>query len=610
MKKYEYKAAVEKDAYYYRDTSVSPGNFARGHWVLKEWDESYGSSNGITTLSYKVGVSNHVWWSAFSGAGIGAGIAKEIVNDRQSWQYVYFDQNTGEYLSRSNKNDAASKLNDKGITLLGSGNFSEAKEYFNNAYINSSNKTDYDKFANSRDATALAIEAQTLLNSGKFSEAKDKFQAAYSLSIVSKFSNCKEAANIAAEAQRLLNEGKFSEAQIKFHDAYNKETGNKQAYADARHSAAIASEAQNLLKDGKFSEAATRFQKAANESTASEIKNTILNYKEATDLAAEAQTFFDNGNYSGAVTKFGAAYDKSNVYEVYSKFSNYKTKAQTEVDALALNSQGNTFFNQGNYVAAATKYQEAYSKSQISKEYSKYSTNKTKADKAAADKVAADKVAADKVAADKVAREEVARKTEEARQKAAEEARKVTAEKAAREEAARKVEEARQKAAEEVRKVAEKAAKEEAVREAKEAKKLAEKEAEDELVAIAKKIHQEGLEMFRNANALKDLDQALEQYEQVANKYDEAATKKNLDIILDSLLSLAAKCIEREGLDEAGTAINVGQRHFHSESANVAFSHLREVLDNFSEEVHEDYYAIAKSLVGQESEAQFCSEVI
>lgn len=63
MHKDDFKEHVGKYAYNYRDTSVNPGNFKESWWVLKDWEET-GSSCGMTTIRYKVGISNNVWFLA------------------------------------------------------------------------------------------------------------------------------------------------------------------------------------------------------------------------------------------------------------------------------------------------------------------------------------------------------------------------------------------------------------------------------------------------------------------------------------------------------------------------------------------------------------------
>ncbi|WP_041405424.1 tetratricopeptide repeat protein [Rickettsia rhipicephali] len=153
-------------------------------------DSGYlGASNGLQEVRYWWGASKHMNWVPISG-WIAYGICSAIGDT--NWHSLYFDSKTGECLSH-NKNQATEKLNNKGWQLFQEGKYSEAAEYFNNAYQACSSgyqneqtfKNNIDKAKAELDAINLNSQGDNLFNQGRYHEAHSKYQEAYDKSQVS-----------------------------------------------------------------------------------------------------------------------------------------------------------------------------------------------------------------------------------------------------------------------------------------------------------------------------------------------------------------------------------------------------------------------------------------
>ena len=80
-------------------------------------------------------------------------------------------------------------------------------------------------------------------------------------------------------------------------------------------------------------------------------------------LNSRGDNLFNQGRYSEAHSKYQEAYNESQVSTQYTKYSTNSQKAQIELDASNLNSLGDQLFKQGKYGEALDKYQSAYYKS-------------------------------------------------------------------------------------------------------------------------------------------------------------------------------------------------------------------------------------------------------
>ncbi|MGN7619489.1 MAG: hypothetical protein ACTJLN_01500 [Rickettsia amblyommatis] len=374
-------------------------------------DSGYlGASNGLQEVRYWWGASKHMNWVPISG-WIAYGTCRAIGDT--NWHSLYFDSKTGECLSH-NKNQATEKLNNKGWQLFQEGKYSEAAEYFNNAYQACSSgyqneqtfKNNIDKAKAELDAINLNSQGDNLFNQGKYHEAHSKYQEAYDKSQVStqynKYSTNRDKAkaeldaiNLNSQGDNLFNQGRYHEAHSKYQEAYDKSQVSTQynKYSTNRDKAKteldainLNSQGDNLFNQGRYHEAHSKYQEAYDKSQVSTQYNKYSTNRDkakteldAINLNSQGDNLFNQGRYHEAHSKYQEAYDKSQVSTQYNKYSTNRDKAKTELDAINLNSQGDNLFNQGRHHEAHSKYQEAYDKSQVSTQYNKYSTNRDKA---------------------------------------------------------------------------------------------------------------------------------------------------------------------------------------------------------------------------------------
>jgi tetratricopeptide (TPR) repeat protein len=255
------------------------------------------------------------------------------------------------------KNNIASALNQQGIELFSQGKYAEAAEKQGQAYSKcSSGYSSEQAFKDNRDqakAQVLNDEGNKLHNGKKYSEAINKYQQAYN--------TCTESRN---------------------RDTYSTNKSKSQTEIDAIN---LNNEGDSLFTQGKYAAALVKYQEAYDKS---QVEDEYLKYSankkkaqteiDAINLNNEGDRLFIQGKYNEAITKHKAAYDKSQVTAEKQKYSTNQTKVQVEVDAIALNDAGDKLFNEEKYNDALGKYQEAYNKSQITKEKNIYDTNKVK----------------------------------------------------------------------------------------------------------------------------------------------------------------------------------------------------------------------------------------
>ncbi|WP_425361699.1 hypothetical protein [Candidatus Tisiphia endosymbiont of Mystacides longicornis] len=268
----------------------------------------------------------------------------------------------------------AKQLYEKGEVLYSAGNYVEAKMKYNEAvHASNVNKDHYHRTGVKKaqaelDAGKLNDEGNTLFTSGDFTEAKDKYQQAYNISEVAKkndgilgrlfyspheYKSNKDKAQVELDAivlnghaSILFNQGKFAEAIIKYQEAYDK------------------SQVPNQRNKYKSS---------------SEIIQAKIYNKEGYQLLGEARSEVDINvkmiKYKNAQEKFEKAINICPNNDIY---KNSLTKALNSIDAFHCNSEGDQLFEQGEYKAALDKYQTAHDKSQITKEKGIYALNRDK----------------------------------------------------------------------------------------------------------------------------------------------------------------------------------------------------------------------------------------
>ncbi|KAL1490039.1 hypothetical protein ABEB36_013950 [Hypothenemus hampei] len=339
-------------------------------------DSGYlGASNGLQEVKYKWGATKHMNWVPVSG-WIAFGICRAIGDT--SWNSLYFDRQQ----------------------LFDNGKFSEAEEYFNNAYTHSSYTKNYDVYKSNRenakaeiDAINLNSEGDDLFNEGKYHEAHSKYHEAFDKSNVSRqykiySTNLKkakveiDAINLNSKGDGLFNQGKYRKAHSKYHEAYDKSNVSRQykIYSTNRDKAKAEIDAINLN-----SKAMIYLTKASIMKLTANIMKHLINLMlvdsikyialisrkpkveiDAINLNSKGDGLFNQGKYRKAHSKYHEAYDKSNVSRQYKIYSTNRDKAKAEIDAINLNSEGDGLFNQGKYREAHSKYHEAYDKSNVS----------------------------------------------------------------------------------------------------------------------------------------------------------------------------------------------------------------------------------------------------
>ncbi|MCZ6886644.1 MAG: tetratricopeptide repeat protein [Rickettsia endosymbiont of Ixodes persulcatus] len=143
---------------------------------------------------------------------------------------------------------------------------------------------------------------------------------------------------------------------------------------------------RQLFDNGKFSEAKEYFSNAythsSNKVNYDVYKDNINKAKaeiDAISLNSQGDNLFNQGRYREAHSKYQEAYDKSQITKEKNKYAICKDKAKAELNAIGLKKLGDVEFNAGRYDSAKVKYQEAYDKSQITKEKNKYAICRDKA---------------------------------------------------------------------------------------------------------------------------------------------------------------------------------------------------------------------------------------
>jgi tetratricopeptide (TPR) repeat protein len=373
--------------------------------------EKLSPSYGLQEVSYWWGVAKTI--NLVPGAGLLVwGVSKAISSalDLSKWCSLYFDSKTGECLSHD-KEIAASILNNNGVKLTVSGKYEEAREYFFNAYKNSCNKEYQDKYntnwGNAKievDAMNLNLQGSKLFEQRRYVEAQSKYQEAYNKTQVSKqydtymanWSKAQteiDAINLNIEGSNLFEQRRYSEAQSKYQEAYNKSQINKDTYKanydkakDEIDSINLNIQGNRFFEQHQYIEAQNKYQEAYEKSQVrKEYDVYIVNRSKAKieinarNLNSEGDYFFKQGKYSEARNKYQEAYEKSQVRKEHDVYMANRGKVEIEIYARNLNSEGDYFFKQGKYSEALSKFQEAFDKSKVSKEFDKYFLNRNMA---------------------------------------------------------------------------------------------------------------------------------------------------------------------------------------------------------------------------------------
>ncbi|MCZ6886645.1 MAG: hypothetical protein O7C59_11635 [Rickettsia endosymbiont of Ixodes persulcatus] len=238
---------------------------------------------------------------------------------------------------------SAKQLYEQGEALYRTGNYVEAKTKYNEAvYISEVNKDYYSRTGVAKaqvelDAIELNKQGNRLFASGNFSAAKDKYQQAYNISEVAKkndnffsklfyspheYKKNKDKAQteldaiaLSDQANILLNQGKFAEAIIKYQAAYDKTQvfNQRSQYKSNR----------DLIQAKVYNKEGYQLLSEANAEGDLDVK--ILKYKNAQE-------------------KFEKAINIRPSSDIY---RSSLAKAKAEIDAINLNSQGDNLFNQG-----------------------------------------------------------------------------------------------------------------------------------------------------------------------------------------------------------------------------------------------------------------------
>jgi hypothetical protein len=186
------------------------------------------ASNGLQEVKYWWGFSKLV--HAFPVAGTVGWLIGRAGGDTK-WHSIYFDSKTEECLSHD-KEKAASKLNDIGREHLSNNRFSEALEYFSNAYTHSSTESNYNVSMKNRDLAQVQIDAEAFkrqvdeeFEAGRYSNAKQKYQQAYDKSTVRSNYN---------EYKKLINKAQSEVDAIGFKEEGDRLFDEKKIYRGSR----------------------------------------------------------------------------------------------------------------------------------------------------------------------------------------------------------------------------------------------------------------------------------------------------------------------------------------------------------------------------------------
>lgn len=173
---------------------------------MKHYDRS--ESNGLTAIRIKTGMDNNVAWIPITGwIAIAASAALE-----DYCHPVYFDTNTGECLG-TDKNKAASRLNDIGNDHYQAVRYEQALEYYQHAYLNNSGNSH-------NDAVYKANRANTLIQLGRYEDSIAEADRALGLDSGYDRAKNTKARAYSAWASKLWDEKKYTESAAKYKLAY------------------------------------------------------------------------------------------------------------------------------------------------------------------------------------------------------------------------------------------------------------------------------------------------------------------------------------------------------------------------------------------------------
>jgi tetratricopeptide (TPR) repeat protein len=336
--------------------------------------------SGLQEVRFWWGPSKHINWVPLLGTAVWS-IGKVVSNATglSDWHSLYFDEKTGEFLSHD-KEAAASKLNDTGLQLFDSGKYEEAKEYFRNACVHSTNKENYNAFRINDNKVQAEIDRMANLNCEEANESEQS--ECDNGQVKSEEAQAEiDAINLNSEGDILFEQRKYKEALNKYEEAHDKsqvETeyikyrsnmDKAQAEGDAMD---LNCQGDLLFEQGKYSEAQSKYQEAYNKS---KIKREYSAYKgnerkakteiNALNLKEEGDSEFSAGRYENAKDKYEQASNDSSVTANKTAYANCAMKAQIELNAFIAYQNGEKLFREGNYSNALEKFQAAYSNSMV-----------------------------------------------------------------------------------------------------------------------------------------------------------------------------------------------------------------------------------------------------
>ncbi|XP_053682193.1 uncharacterized protein LOC128732817 isoform X1 [Sabethes cyaneus] len=324
------------------------------------------------------------------------------------------------------KNEAeAADLNSEGDRLFAQGKFSDAQSKYQRAYDTSqiggqceqywSNKEKArleEELVKNKQADQLHQEGAALFNGqGQYKEAYDKFNQAWNTctsnySEKNRFAKSRDAARREMDAASLNNEGdalyrqsKFSDALEKYQQAYdtsiidferNKYKTNRDDAVEAEHKRkaadALFKEGNELLNQAQYREAYEKLDRACSTCTSGYARIETFRIKrdeasremKAANFNDEGNALFGQGNFNEAQNKYQQAYDSCQVRTQYLKYKANVARCKTELQAKALCDEGDKLFVQHKYADAQAKYQKAHHKSSVESERVAYKIKQAK----------------------------------------------------------------------------------------------------------------------------------------------------------------------------------------------------------------------------------------
>ncbi|BES99167.1 Hypothetical protein NTJ_11985 [Nesidiocoris tenuis] len=370
-----------------------------------------GPSNGLQEIKH--------WWGArkdlnsripvLGTAVFGLGRVVQKAQGVLEWGSLFFDSKTGECLSHD-KNEASDELHKNGRRLFDERKYSEAREYFSNAYQScSSGYLNERTFKNAIDEAQVEIEADNLNSSGnqlfeqgKYVEAVEKYREARVRSKIDdkygtyraneeKAESETEASILNSHGDSLFSHGEYDKAYGKYSEAYEKSNVDSRCrkYATNRDKARMEVEASQLsaqgdvhFEKGEYRDASEKYRAAYEKSDSryDEYRSKRDGAEAelmAADLNSSGDQLYDQGEYGEAHCRYRRAFEKSKISKA--TYRSKMEKAESETEAVELNKRANDLFELGKYREACAKYCAAFEKSQAPREKNAYLAGKNNA---------------------------------------------------------------------------------------------------------------------------------------------------------------------------------------------------------------------------------------